>query len=182
MHPGDYPRAMPQRRPDSALLADLSLARGGIDRNAEHRGDEDWLERAWADEQTLVLPVHEGSVPVDPGAPRLRPLSAREVPADAERLLLGTDSDGHTWFAARMAVEGTRAGLREVGAELSGDEVALATTAIALDNWHGAHPRCSRCGASTASAQAGWVRRCPEDGSEHYPRTDPAVILSLIHI
>jgi NAD+ diphosphatase len=158
---------MPQRRPDSALLADLSLARGGIDRNAEHRGDEDWLERVWADEQTLVLPVHEGSVPVDPGAPRLRPLSAREVPPDAERLLLGTDSDGRTWFAARMA-------------ELSGDEVALATTAIALDNWHGAHPRCSRCGASTASAQAGWVRRCPEDGSEHYPRTDPAVIVLVL--
>ncbi len=180
MHPGDYSRAMPQRRPDSALLADLSLARGGIDRNAERRSDEDWLERAWADERTLVLPVHEGSVPVEPGAPRLRPLSAREVSADSERLLLGTDSDGRTWFAARMPIDGARAGLREVGADLSGDEVALATTAIALDNWHGAHPRCSRCGASTASAQAGWVRRCPEDGSEHYPRTDPAVIVLVL--
>lgn len=180
MHSGDYPRAMPQRRPGSELLEDLSLARGGIDRNAEHRSDEDWIQRAWADERTLVLPVHEGSVPVEPGAPRLRPLSAREVPADSERLLLGTDSDGRTWFAARMPIDGARAGLREVGADLSGDEVALATTAIALDNWHAAHPRCSRCGDFTALAQAGWVRRCPAEGSEHYPRTDPAVIVLVL--
>ena len=26
----------------------------------------------------------------------------------------------------------------------------------------------------------GWVRRCPTDGSEHFPRTDPAVIM-LVH-
>jgi NAD+ diphosphatase len=171
---------MPQRAVDPALLADLALARGGIDRRAESRSDEEWLARTWADERTRVLPVHEGSVPVMDGPARLRPLRAAEVPRDAERLLLGMDSDGIPWFAVRMPIEGPRAGLREVGADLSGDEVALATTAIALDNWHSAHPRCSRCGAATIPAQAGWVRRCPDDGSEHYPRTDPAVIVLVI--
>jgi NAD+ diphosphatase len=119
-------------------------------------------------------------IAVDTSLARLRPIRTSDVTADAERLLLGTDSTGTTWFAARMPVEGPRAGLREVGAELSGDEVALATTAIALDNWHGAHARCSRCGVITVPAQAGWIRRCPEEGSEHYPRTDPAVIVLVL--
>lgn len=171
---------MPTRRPDSALLADLALARGGIERHAELRGDEAWLARSWADEGTRVLAVHDGVVPVDPAGPRLRPMRPGDVPEDAERLLIGTDSAGVTWWAARMPVEGPRAGLREVGADLDADDVALATTAIALDNWHGAHPCCSRCGARTQMAQAGWVRRCPEDGSEHYPRTDPAVIVLVL--
>jgi NAD+ diphosphatase len=171
---------MPQPLTDSALLADLALARGGIDRRAEFRSDDEWLAQAWADERTRVLPVHDGMIAVDSPPARLRPIRTSDVAADAERLLLGTDSAGTTWFAARMPVEGPQAGLRDVGAELSGDGVALATMAIALDNWHGAHARCSRCGAITAPAQAGWVRRCPEDGSEHYPRTDPAVIVLVL--
>ena len=171
---------MPQPPSDSALLADLALARGGIDRRAEFRADVEWLERAWADERTRVLAVHDGDIPLQADAARVRPMLPAEVPDDAERLLLGTDTNGVTWFAARMPVEGPSAGLREVGAELGGDEVALATTAIALDNWHSAHLSCSRCGARTVPAQAGWVRRCPEDGSEHYPRTDPAVIVLVI--
>ena len=171
---------MPQPPSDSALLADLALARGGIDRRAEFRADGDWLERAWGDDRTRVLPVRDGVIPLQADAARVRPMLPTEVPGDAERMLLGTDVQGITWFAARMPVEGPSAGLREVGAELGGDEVALATTAIALDNWHAAHLRCSRCGAPTVPAQAGWVRRCPEDGSEHYPRTDPAVIVLVI--
>lgn len=171
---------MPHHPSDSALLADLALARGGIDRRAEYRSDGEWLAQAWDDSRTRVLAVHDGVIPVQGDAARVRALLPAQVPDDAERLLLGTDADGLTWFAARMPVERPCAGLREVGAELGGDEVALATTAIALDNWHGAHPRCSRCGAPTVPAQAGWVRRCPEDGSEHYPRTDPAVIVLVI--
>ena len=171
---------MPQPPSDSALLSDLALARGGIDRRAEFRTDAQWLERAWADERTRVLAVQDGDIPLQADATRVRPMLPVEVPDEAERLLLGTDTHGVTWFAARMPVEGPSAGLREVGAELGGDEVALATTAIALDNWHAAHLSCSRCGAPTVPAQAGWVRRCPEDGSEHYPRTDPAVIVLVI--
>lgn len=172
---------MPQRGPESTLLAELSLARGDVDRQADRRGDLEWLERTWSAEGTLVLAVHDGTVPVAADAqPRLRPLRAADVPADVERLLLGVDSEGRAWFAARMPFAGPGSGLREIGAQLDGDEVSLATTAIALDNWHGSHPRCSRCGAATEPSQAGWVRRCPQDGSEHYPRTDPAVIVLVI--
>lgn len=175
-----YPRAMPQRDVDRALLADLSLARGGIERRAELRSDTRWLARAWADPATRALPVHDGLVPVDESGRRVRGLMPSDVPDGVERMLLGTDARGVTWFAVRMPVIGQGAGLREVGAELAGDDVALATTAIALDNWHRTHPRCPRCGDETRPDQAGWIRRCVSDSSEHYPRTDPAVIVLVI--
>jgi NAD+ diphosphatase len=171
---------MPQPTPERALLADLALARGGIDRRAERRTDDEWLAAAWADASTRVLPVHEGIVCIDETGRRIRSIQPADVPSSAERMLLGTDEAGAMWFAARMPVVGASAGLREVGADLAGDDVALATTAIALDNWHRAHPRCSQCGEPTVPSQAGWVRRCPADGSEHYPRTDPAVIVLVI--
>lgn len=70
--------------------------------------------------------------------------------------------------------------LRDIGADLTALEAGLATTAVALDAWHARHPRCPRCGAATRVAQSGWTRVCVEDGSEHYPRTDPAVIMAVV--
>ena len=70
--------------------------------------------------------------------------------------------------------------LRDIGADLTAHEAGLATTAVALDAWHARHPRCPRCGARTRVAQAGWTRVCVDDGSEHYPRTDPAVIMAVV--
>ncbi|MDM7854189.1 NAD(+) diphosphatase [Cellulomonas alba] len=73
-----------------------------------------------------------------------------------------------------------RAALRTVGADLGARDAGLATAAVALDAWHSRHPRCPRCGGPTRITQAGWVRTCEVDGSEHYPRTDPAVIMAVI--
>jgi NAD+ diphosphatase len=71
-------------------------------------------------------------------------------------------------------------GLREVGTLLDGTGAGLLTTGVALTNWHSTHPRCARCGEPTEPAASGWSRRCPACGAEHYPRTDPAVIMSVI--
>ena len=67
--------------------------------------------------------------------------------------------------------------LREIGDDLSDAEMGLAVHAQALANWHHTHQFCSRCGATTTSAQGGSLRKCDIDGSEHYPRTDPAIIV-----
>ncbi len=42
------------------------------------------------------------------------------------------------------------------------------------------HTHCPRCGAPTTVEAGGWVRRCPADNSEHYPRTDPAIIVTVV--
>ena len=70
--------------------------------------------------------------------------------------------------------------LRAAGALLPDLDASLAATLLALANWHRSHDRCSRCGAPSEPASAGWVRRCTRDGSQHFPRTDPSVIMSVI--
>ena len=70
--------------------------------------------------------------------------------------------------------------LRDVGHALDDHDAGLASTAVGLAAWHGRHPRCPLCGEPTGPAQGGWIRRCPADGSDHYPRTDPAVIMAVL--
>ena len=108
---------------------------------------------------------------------------------DPGRLLvfLGEDGD-HTPYLVSVAPAGeaTDGGearqwrtLREVGLLLDDRDAGLFAAGQALANWHAAHTHCPRCGARTEPDLAGWVRRCTRDATEHYPRTDPAVIMSV---
>lgn len=168
-------------------LGRLELARTSVDAVGERRRDERWLAEAWAGPDTWVLVVHEGRTLV-----RGEELSARRPDdlgrvglADAERYLLGTDAAGAVWFAVRAevappAADGEAwAGLREVGAILDDRDAGLFVPAVALANWHATHPCCARCGARTEVTEAGHVRRCPRCAAEHYPRTDPAIIVMV---
>lgn len=79
-----------------------------------------------------------------------------------------------------LEVDGARwASLREVAVLLGELDAALFVEAAAISNWHAAHTHCPRCGAATVPEQGGWVRRCPEDKSQHFPRTDPAIIVAI---
>ena len=69
------------------------------------------------------------------------------------------------------------AGLRSVGELLGDRDAGLMTEAVALANWHAVTTHCSRCGAETEPHSSGHARRCPVDGSDHFPRLDPAVIM-----
>ena len=75
-----------------------------------------------------------------------------------------------------LPVENLRT-LREIGAFLSPRDIGLSVHAQGLANWHKKHPRCSQCGAATTVISAGSVRKCLIDESEHYPRTDSAIIV-----
>ncbi|MGI9006298.1 MAG: NAD(+) diphosphatase, partial [Streptosporangiaceae bacterium] len=72
-----------------------------------------------------------------------------------------------------------RAGLREAGTLLTDRDAGLLTHAVALANWHAVAGFCPRCGGPTKPETAGHSRRCTNDGSEHFPRSDPAVIMSV---
>ncbi|WP_249369372.1 MULTISPECIES: NAD(+) diphosphatase [unclassified Actinomyces] len=69
--------------------------------------------------------------------------------------------------------------LRAVGAHLSALAACLATPAVALAAWHASHRYCPACGARTERAEAGWAQRCTGCGRVSFPRTDPAVIMSV---
>jgi NAD+ diphosphatase len=164
---------------DRQLLTTLMLARGTVDRAAERRSDQGWVEAQRRDPRSLCLRVQSGGAVVedDGGRPRLAMRAAAEVAGDLT--FLGIDHEGVACFAEHVA-ERTGDGwaeLRTVGGLLDARDAGLLVTAVALDNWLRTHQRCPRCGTPTQWNAAGWSRRCPADGTEHFPRTDPAVIV-----
>src|SRR5262249_42659658 len=50
----------------------------------------------------------------------------------------------------------------------------------ALLNWHARHRFCSTCGAATEVVEGGWRRDCPACKAQHFPRTDPVVIMLAV--
>jgi NAD+ diphosphatase len=61
------------------------------------------------------------------------------------------------------------------------DQIAILAQAKAVLHWHANHRFCARCGSPTRAAQAGWRRDCPGCGAQHFPRTDPVVIVLATH-
>ena len=93
------------------------------------------------------------------------------------KIYLG-EIDNQHYFAVHKEFEGGHT-LREIAAQLDQTIGELATTALALANWHESHVKCPRCGADTKIIQNGWVRECVVDNSQHFPRTDPAIIVAV---
>jgi NAD+ diphosphatase len=67
--------------------------------------------------------------------------------------------------------------LRGVMTALSPAEATLAATARAVLHWHRSHGYCATCGQASDMIMAGWQRSCPGCGAQHFPRTDPVVIM-----
>ncbi|MBV9093526.1 MAG: NAD(+) diphosphatase [Streptosporangiaceae bacterium] len=168
----------------SPVLGTLALSRGTVDRVTARRHDEQWLDAAWRDLRSRVLVVAEGEalVKVDDERAELRFVLPEQAP-EGTRLLLGQDSDGVVYFGVAAAgLPPARGGfapasLREVGSLLGDRDAGLLVHAVALANWHATHTHCPRDGAPTVPDTAGHSTRCPADGSEHFPRSDPAVIM-----
>jgi len=168
-----------------ALLDTLMLARSGVDRMAERRGDEEWMAARRADPASRVMCVNGGAAPVesDGESVRLAMRSVLETDAPPEDVtFLGVDDDDVAYFAEHVPDRECHGhlewgSLRDVGGQLGDRDAGLLVTAVALDNWRINHGRCPKCGTMTLGRQAGWSRSCPSCSSLHFPRTDPAVIV-----
>src|SRR5271154_4607745 len=57
------------------------------------------------------------------------------------------------------------------------DQLSAIAMAKSLVNWHQRHGYCANCGTRTAMKEGGWKRDCPSCKTEHFPRTDPVVIM-----
>ena len=61
------------------------------------------------------------------------------------------------------------------------EQLAPLAEAKALLAWHARHRFCANCGAPSNLVQGGWKRDCPACKTEHFPRTDPVVIMLAVH-
>lgn len=98
---------------------------------------------------------------------------------DQRHRLLGL-LDGVPVFAVEALTEGEVHDLREVGFQLSDNERDIAATAAALTHWHRGAAMCPRCGGATRVINGGFARHCEACQEDHFPRTDPAVIVAVV--
>lgn len=71
--------------------------------------------------------------------------------------------------------------LRSILTQMTARDAELAATAKALLEWHRSHAFCAKCGGPSDMVQSGWQRSCPACGAQHFPRTDPVVIMLITH-
>lgn len=158
------------------LLTDLALARGPLRDDGSLRDRTDWWAAALA-AGALVVDVDRDRLAADSttGVLRWRTPTPQD---EAGAVLLGVDDSPRIAVLDGGGEEDRQAlvSLRLVGAQLSDSQAALATTAVALAQWHRTHAFCPRCGSPTRPTSAGWARICLADDSTHFPRTDPAII------
>jgi NAD+ diphosphatase len=122
-----------------------------------------------------------------------RTLARFAVPGPSENppLLLGLEPGGGLfgvdlgWLDDRERDELVRRSqlipLREAALTLEPGEGGLAAYLVALANWHRDHSHCPNCGAGTNVTEGGLARHCPRCGRNHFPRTDPVVIMLVEH-
>ena len=136
----------------------------------------------------LEVPLSDGPTP------SLRWLDADDLDrfaVDGPRVFLGLQ-DGTAHFA--VFIPGTDGAAKELRSDpsmafsdaraaatvLTGQETGIVAQARSQLDWHNRHGFCSVCGTRTEMGRGGHVRRCPDCGAEHFPRTDPVAIM-LVH-
>lgn len=160
-----------------------------IDRSAGERIAPGLLDALLRDPGTRALVVRGDAAPVADGGLLLVPTAA--VAEGARWAFLGRDRAGAAVVVAAFAADVEPfaapgpdaapewAALRQIGAHLADGELEALVAAIAIGRWLVDAPFCPACGGATTSMQAGWSRVCDVCGREHFPRTDPAVIVAV---
>jgi NAD+ diphosphatase len=150
-----------------------------LDRASYRRTDEAWLAAQLVG--GLVLPFWQNR----PFVVRDRAgfLPWRDEWRRQTSVFLGLDGT-RPLFAVDLAEgsepalgEGAFAEMRASAFVLPARDIAIAGQAKALLDWHKRHGFCPNCGTPTALRDGGYRRLCPHCGAEHFPRTDPVVIM-----
>lgn len=169
-----------------------------LDRASHLRRDGGWLEARLGAAESRVLPLWKLKALVTPGdrpAIAWQPAAAIDAFAEGrdEVVLLGL-ADDIAHFAlglggeddpaknGALAEEGKFIDVRTIAPQLGHGEAAVLAQARALIDWHARHRFCAVCGGPSAFADAGYLRRCRNQacGAQHFPRTDPVVIMLVL--
>jgi len=149
-----------------------------LDRADRVRNDAEAYGVLLADWRARVLGL-DGLDPRVSDAGGLHWHSLAELDGSEELILLGLSDDKPHFVAV---VEATGDAFRSPAiwralSMLPAEDAAIYGTARSLIEWHNNHRFCGRCGHATVLFRAGWGRKCGNCAKEHFPRTDPVVIM-----
>jgi NAD+ diphosphatase len=168
-----------------------------LDRASYQRSDTDWVKQKIADPDSLAMVLWNGKPMVEDrngGGSQIayvRAAMAEELSDAGERLLFmglwketavfALDMEGQLDPAdGPMQGMGRFEDLRAIALELPAGDAAMAATAKAMFEWRRRHRYCANCGQPSEPSDGGWRRQCPACKTEHFPRTDPVVIMLAI--
>jgi NAD+ diphosphatase len=175
------------------------FANSPLDRAAHRRSDHEWLTRALADRSSAFMPLWKLNPFVIRGSDARR--EAGWITSELARPLMRPDTItiflGEHRNSAHFAIDisseadpertgplaglGTFADLRTIAEEVDPSDAAILAQAKSMIDWHQRHRFCANCGSPTDLAEAGYKRTCAACRSEHFPRTDPVVIMLPTH-
>jgi NAD+ diphosphatase len=165
-----------------------------LNRASDKRADADWVAEKLADPSSLALAIWNGKPMVETGKDGQAQIAyvradlAREIAGGLERLLFlglwqetavfALDLDGPADPAdGPLEGLGRFEDLRAIALTLPAADAAILATAKAMFEWRRRHRHCAACGQPSEPAEGGWKRVCPACKAEHFPRTDPVVIM-----
>ena len=179
-------------RPDLGPKPRLGYTASAIERMAERRADTAALAAWENDPRTRVYVVGGELVLLNKGAQVHDPLftlsNARALGSTTELVFIGL-TNGAARFAIGLDPASAEAlkprdefvvtDLRSIAVRglVEPDHLPPLAEGKALLNWHMRHRFCPNCGAPTRLVEAGWRRDCPSCRTQHFPRTDPVVIM-----
>jgi len=182
-------------RPDLGSWPRLGYALSRVERVAEKRTDAETLRALETDAAARWYVVGGELVAMRKTATGLDPLfergEAQALGAVSPTIFLGLMNGGPRFALAiePAAMEALKArddfeisDLRSIAVRAMVDEEHLPPLAEgkSLLIWHSRRRFCSNCGGETRSVDAGWRRDCPNCKMQHFPRTDPVVIMLAI--
>ena len=174
-----------------------------LDRQSGKRTDEAYLTKLKESPEALFLMLADAKPVITSNEARDQTgirwftgaeLKAIQLPLD-EAMFLGVDrTTGAGRFAVSFtehrvryapgAMEITRpiVDLRTLAMQCSmpSEDLSLVSQAKALAHWHEGSRCCGRCGGTTTFKDGGWKRKCWACGEQHFPRTDPVVIMLVV--
>jgi len=169
----------------------IAFSGNPLDRDERHRRDAAFLAKSLQDDATRVLPFWKLAPLVRDGAEKRLAWATPAIldgHAGPDPVFLGI-GDGRAHFAVDLSahadplVEFGWAGaasfpdLRATVGLLPPSEGGIAAQARHIVDWHARHGFCPGCGERTRPKDGGWSRTCTACGAEHFPRTDPVVIM-----
>jgi NAD+ diphosphatase len=175
-----------------------TFAGNPLDRASDRRSNADWVAARLADADSLALVMWNGRPMVEKregGGSQIayvRADLASELSNGSERLLFmglwketavfALDIEGQVDPAdGPLEGLGRFEDLRAIALDLPPADAAILATAKAMFEWRRRHRHCPNCGQPSEPTDGGWKRVCASCKAEHFPRTDPVVIMLPAH-
>jgi len=175
-----------------------TFAGNPLDRASDRRSNAEWLAAQLGSSDSLGIALWNGRPFVElvkDGGVQIAYLPAKlvgELAGGSERLLFmglwketaifAVDLEGPNDPAAGpLQGLGEFKDLRTIALQLPATDAAILATAKSMFEWRRRHLHCAVCGQPSEAKDGGWKRQCPACEAEHFPRTDPVVIMLAYH-